>query len=346
MPGWRGKQKAIFFRGLSVLLNSGVHIIQALDSLADQSIDEPARRTVEGISARISSGFPLHKAMQAERVFSALEVGLVRVGERSGSLHSILQKLADATEAQDGLRRKLAAALVYPAFVLALATLLLIFAPVFVFSDLLDLLAELNTELPLATRIYLAFSALITSPFTYLVLLILGGLLTLLARKLLAEEDFRAKLESLIIELPGFGSAFTSCVSAEVSQALAAAYGAGIPLLDALKLSGEVSISVLFRRELKHSINLLQAGESLSNALAATGFYSPMALSILQSGEEVGLVSESLKSVAEESTKSTQQALDALQKLLEPCLLLFVGGIVGFISIATLAPTISMVEGL
>ncbi|MFA7480809.1 MAG: type II secretion system F family protein [Vulcanimicrobiota bacterium] len=115
MREWRGKQKAIFFRGLSVLLNSGVHIIQALDSLAQQSIDEAARRTVEGISTRISSGFPLHKAMQAERVFSALEVGLVRVGERSGSLHSILQRLADATEAQDGLRRKLAAALVYPA---------------------------------------------------------------------------------------------------------------------------------------------------------------------------------------------------------------------------------------
>ncbi len=124
------------------------------------------------------------------------------------------------------------------------------------------------------------------------------------------------------------------------------AYGSGLPLLSALNLSADVSLSALLRRRMKSSRETLTAGETLSAALQETGFFSPVSLLILQAGEEVGQISSSLESMAVQSAESTRHSLDLMQKLLEPLLLLFVGLVVGFIAIATLAPTMKMVEGL
>ena len=346
MRKWDTKQKAVFFRGLSVLLNSGVHIVGALECLSEQAESEDDKQVVQRILQRASSGHPLDRAMAAEGVFSELETGLVKVGMRSGALHSILSKLADTTEERDGLRRKMTSALIYPAFVLALCGLLLVFAPVLVFSDLLDLLSELKTDLPLPTKIYLGFSELVRSPIAYLVLA--AGLAAAIgfARKFLADEERRADFEELVLEIPGIGPALKSAVSAEVTGALAVAYGSGLPLLSALNLSADVSLSALLRRRMKSSRETLTAGETLSAALQETGFFSPVSLLILQAGEEVGQISSSLESMAVQSAESTRLSLDLMQKLLEPLLLLFVGLVVGFIAIATLAPTMKMVEGL
>ena len=347
MPNrWSTKQKAVFFRGLSVLLNSGVHIVGALECLAKQAETEQNRRTVDRMLHRVSTGFELNRAMAAEGVFSDLEIGLVKVGVRSGSLHNILTKLADAREEREGLRRKVTSALVYPAFVLALCALLLIFAPVLVFSDLLDLLAELNTDLPLATRVYLAFSALVTSPLFYLLLtaVVSSGIWGL--RVLWRSDESRCHAERAVLSLPGIGGALKAAVAAEVTGALAVAYTAGLPLLQALKLSSEVSLSALLRQKMVDSIETLTSGETLSEALKETGFFSPVLLLILQAGEEVGRISDSLDTMATECAQSTGYALEMMQKLVEPFLLLFVGLVVGFIAIATLAPTLKMVEGL
>ncbi|MCA9781356.1 MAG: type II secretion system F family protein, partial [Candidatus Eremiobacteraeota bacterium] len=236
--------------------------------------------------------------------------------------------------------------LVYPAFVLALCALLLIFAPVLVFSDLLDLLAELKTDLPLPTKLYLGFSDLVRSPLAYLVLAAGLALVVVLARKLLQDEERRAEVEAVILQMPGLGPALKSAVSAEVTGALAVSYGSGLPLLSALNLSAEVSLSTLLRQKMEASRESLTAGETLSAALHETGFFSPVSLLILQAGEEVGQISPALESMARQSAESTRHALELMQKLLEPLLLLFVGMVVGFIAIATLAPTIKMVEGL
>lgn len=341
---WSTRQKALCFRGLAVQLNSGVHVVTGLGSLAVQAEEPEVRAGLQRIAARLGQGHPLPQAMQAEGGFSALETGLVKVGVDSGSLHTVLMRLADLAEKKDGLTRKLISALVYPGFVLALCVLLLVFAPVFVFSDLLALLRELKTDLPLATRLYLGFNSLVLSPLFYLLALAgVGGFVALL-RSASQHEERRRALEELLFSLPGVGSVLKSALAATVAQAIATCYAAGIPILRAVSLSREVTWSVLLQEHLETVGADLRNGHSLADALKATEFFSPMSLTILAGGEEVGLIAEALNQVEKTTTEATEHALEALQKLVEPFILLFIGLLVGFIAIATLAPTLQVVQ--
>lgn len=346
MKTWTARGRAIFFRGLATLVNAGVPITRALECLAEQAESPEQRVAAERILKRVSGGHYLHSAMAEEGGFSRVELALLKVAIQTGRMHGVLGQLADLTEKQDGLRRKLGAALVYPAFVLSLCVLLLLFAPVLVFKDLLDLLENMNTDLPLVTRAYLFLSDTLTSFWFYLLLVLLAIGTGLLLKRLTDDPEQRCRWEELVFGLPGLGPVLQSALAAEVSGALATCYQSGVPVVTALELSRETSWSVLFRRRLKEASVALKGGQTLTEALHSTGFYSPMSLTVLSAGEEVGMVSEAVSAVAQACTDDTEQALDSLQKLLEPLLLLLVGVLVGFIAIATLAPTLKMVEGL
>ncbi len=328
------------------MLNSGVHLVEGLQSLSRQAEDPALSSAIAAMAGRLAKGQPLHKALEAARGFLPLEVGLVKVGETSGSLHTILLRLADLCEKGDATRRKLVSAMIYPAFVMTLCVVLLIFAPVFVFADLLDLLRELNTGLPLPTRIFLAFSDLVLSPLFYL--LALGGLgaTAVAVRDVWTRPARRMAFEGVLFDLPGIGPALRNALAADVCQAIATCYAAGIPMLRCLTLSREVTWSRLLAQRLESSKADLQNGHSLSEALSGTGFFSGMSLTILAGGEEVGLIAEALNNVEKTTREAMEHSLESMQKLLEPLVMLFIGVIVGFIAIATLAPTLQVVQGI
>lgn len=340
-------QKVVLFRSLSTLLNSGVGLMESFESLRVQVADPELVAMFDRIQGRIASGHNLSNTLSAEpAVFSSLVVALVRVGERSGKLHFVLTRVADLTESRDRLTRQLRSALIYPAFVLTLCLLLLIFAPVLVFSDLLDLLRELKTTLPITTKIYLGFSSLILSPWTYVVTIPLMAVAAWSLRRALTIPEQRTRLEEMVLSLQGLGPLLVSSERAMVSAAMAVCYESGLPILESLKLAGQASAFSVFRDQLKGAREALHEGEGLAEALGRTSLFEAQSLSLISTGEESGLVVDSLKMIAEESEKNTVYAVEAFQKLLEPCLLLLVGGIVGFIAIATLAPTLQMVDNL
>ncbi len=312
--------------------------------MAEQAEHPEIKDSLERIAGKLNTGQPLHKALESERAFSVLETGLVKVGLDSGSLHTVLMKLADLSEKREQLRNKLTSAMIYPAFVLSLCTLLLIFAPVFVFSDLLNLLRELKTELPLATKIYLGFSSLILSPFFYLAAIVVVAGVVGFAQKILSEPFRRRSAEELLFSLPGVGGVLKNSLAAQAAQAVAICYSAGLPIVRAISLSRDVTWSVVLQHRMSATIVDLQNGHSLAESLKATGFFSPMSLTILAGGEEVGLIAEALRNVEKTTSEATTQALDTMEKLVEPFILLFIGILVGFIAIATLAPTLQVVQ--
>lgn len=343
---WKSKDKALIFRGLSLLLNSGVHLFDGFLSLSRQVQDPELAQALERIARRLSAGHPLNQAMRAEDAFSKLELGLVKVGEHSGGLHRVLVSLADFSDRSYALKQKFISSMIYPAFVLTLCLALLVFAPVFVFADLLQLLRELNTALPLPTRLYLGFSDIILSPVSYIGLTICLALMFWAGKDTFKRPAYRLWLEEHILKLPGLGPALKNAAAAEVAQAIAISYEAGIPILQALSLGGEVGWSQLFSSRLRVAAADLKDGSTLSRCLGATDFFSRLSLTILSGGEEVGQIAQSLTSVEKTMREATEEALDAFQKLLEPFLLVFIGGIVGFIAIATLAPTLQVIQGL
>lgn len=343
---WQARQKALLFRGLAVLLNSGVHLVEGLHSLARQAEEPALSQAIATMAGRLAKGQPLHKALETAGDFLPLEVGLVKVGETSGSLHTVLLRLAELCEKGDATRRRLISAMIYPTFVLTLCLILLVFAPVFVFADLLDLLRELKTALPLPTRLFLGFSDLVLSPLFYLLTLAGLGAAAMSARQVWSQPARRMAFEQLLIDLPGVGPALRNALAADVCQAVATCYMAGIPMLRCLTLSREVTWSRLLSQRLESSRVDLQNGHSLSEALSSTGFFSGMSLTILAGGEEVGLIAEALNNVEKTTREAMEHSLESMQKLLEPLVMLFIGVIVGFIAIATLAPTLQVVQGI
>lgn len=344
--GWGVGQKALVFRGLAVLMGSGVHITQGLTSLSKQAEDAVIGEALLRLAGRLSQGYPLHQAMDVEKVFSPLELGLIRVGERSGSLHTILTRLADLCEKRHALRQKIISAMVYPSFVLTLCLVLLVFAPVFVFSDLLELLRQLDTPLPLVTRLYLGFSDVVFAPATYIFLMVLGMLIGRLAKGASEDPRFARRLEEGLLSVPALGPALRNAAAAEVAQGLGVAYAAGVPILQAMTLSREITWSRLFQERLIEAEAELKNGRSLAEALKGTGFFSGISLTLLSGGEEVGLVAEALESVEKMTREATEQSLETMQKLAEPLILFVIGSLVGFIAIATLAPTLQVIQGL
>jgi general secretion pathway protein F len=343
---WQLEQKATFYGGLSILLNGGVPLLTCLESLQGQFPTPQLSESVGRIADSLLAGHPLHLALQKEDGFSGLETSLVRVGEQSGSLHVVLDRLAKLTDERLKLRSKLWAALTYPAFVLVLCLILLIFAPVIVFADLLDLLRELKTDLPLPTALYLAFSSALYSPWTYLILAVFGGLLGSWLRVAWRSPPRRLQMEEFLFMLPGLGKTLRSGATIEVCGALTIAYESGIPILQSLELAKRATWSQLLSNRMTQSQEHLKSGEGIAEALESTTFFSALNVSILRSGEEVGMVGKALDSVFHQLTRQLEDSLDSMQKLLEPLLLLFVGSVVGFIAVALLAPTIAMVEGL
>ena len=344
---WDLASKKFFFRGLSTLQNSGVHILDGLQGLIVQSQDPHFIETVESLAKKLTSGFPLHKALESEGdIFSRLEVSLVRVAENSGKLHSVLARLAEMSESRDKLRRELLAALIYPAFVLCLCTGLLVFAPLFVFSDLLNLLRELESELPLPTRVYLGFSELILNPFVLVGLAGLAVFPGMRLRKAAHDPEQRRVLEKIGFSVPGLAAVLKATAASECSEALAICYQSGIPILAGLRLSASATFSLLLQDRFLVAEEQLKGGATLTESLRTCEVFDPMSLALLATAEESGKVSESLFSIAKQCGEGTKDALDTFQKLLEPCLLLFMGLIVAFIAVATLAPTLNLVQAL
>jgi len=341
------QEKAVVYRNLATLVNSGVHILEALESLEVQVRNPQLQEALKRVTGRVSQGHPLHNAMAKEReLFSTLVIALVKVGEKTGKLHNILERIAELTQNRDKLLRQLQSALAYPALVLTLCLLLLLFAPVLVFSDLLDLLRQLDTELPLVTQIYLAFSSAILSPLTYLVTVPLLGAGLYTVRTLLRNEERRQSFEEALFALPGLGDFLRLSVASGVADSMATCYEAGLPILDSFRLAAQSTVSLFYKNRLLEAREALKRGEGLAECLTDIHLFQPAHLVILHSGEETGQTASALKMVAEQASSDVEYAVESFQKLLEPCLLLFVGLVVGFIAVAVLSPTLKMVEGL
>lgn len=329
------------------MLNSGFNILDGLRCLADQLEERDLKEALEGVATRVSAGHRLSAAMAAHQPhFEAIECALVKVGEETGGLHRVLHRLADMSEQRRENHQRLISALTYPAWVVAISTALLIFAPLFVLKDMLELIRELSADLPLITKLYLAFSAMLVHPLFYLALVLLGVAVFFGLRHLANSRALRIKVESVLLETPGLGPFLRSSLSLEFSLTLGTCYESGIVVLDALRLSGLASRSTWLEEQTRGAIAALKDGSSLCEALAELELFEPASLSMVAVGEEAGQVEDSLRTIAEMNQQRCRHTLELAQAMLEPLLLLGVGLLVGFMAIATLTPMLKVAQSL
>jgi type II secretory pathway component PulF len=305
--------------------------------LANQTQHRPLKRIIEGLSGAVRDGRSLSEALaEHPTVFPPLYIGMVRAGEVSGALEQSLSRLADLGEHEADVRSRVLSAFAYPVFVLVLAVIMTIFLMAYVIPTLSLVFVESGQLLPWPTRVLLAISGIFTRWWWALALgLIAGGWLI---RRWAAQPGGKAVVDRALITLPGFGELIRKLGTASFARSVGVMVGQGVPVLQALDIVAKnVSNSVL-QRAAGQVIVSVGEGSSIAAALAASKEFPVFVSNMVAVGEESGTVDAALLKVATAYEREADRAIRTLTTILEPLLLVIVGGMVMFIVLAMLLP--------
>jgi type IV pilus assembly protein PilC len=340
---------AVFSRQFATLIASGMPMLRALSTLEDQSENEMLQKAIGEIHQDVEAGSSLAQALERHpRVFDHLYIALVRSGESSGQLESALDRIAFQLEKLDALRRQIRSATTYPAFVFffavaVLAAVLIFIVPVFVgvFEDIATSTPGVDPKLPAITRFTVGISDAITGSwyilFPALIAMIVGFF------RLKKTEKGRAVWDRVKLRLPAhIGDIVQKVAIARWSRTLSGSVAAGVPLLQAIKVTGETSGNTLVENAMQEVYDSIKGGGTIAAPIQRCPVFPPMVGHMVAVGEETGQLDQMLSKVADFYEAEVDAKVKALTALIEPLMIAFVGGIVGFIVISMYMPMITV----
>jgi type IV pilus assembly protein PilC len=351
---WRGVDKrelAVFSRQFATLVASGMPMLRTLHTLEEQTQDDRIREAVAGVRADVEAGSTLEQAMERHpQVFDRLFRAMVRSGEQSGRLEDALDRVAFQVEKADALRRQVKSALMYPSLVfgVAVAVLIAIVAfviPVFVgiFEDITaDNPAE-KAELPLPTKICVAGSDAITGYWYAIVPIAVFVAFAFFRWK--KTDRGKEAWDRFILRLPmKIGDVIQKVALARWSRTFSGSVSAGVPMLQAIKLTGETAGNVVVEQAMDDVYAAAKRGAALAGPIERNPIFPPMVGHMVAVGEETGQLEQMLSKIADFYEAEVDAKVKALTALIEPVMIVFVGGIVGFIVISMYLPILTMYD--
>lgn len=336
---------AEFTRQLGTLVQAGLPLLRALQVLERQERRPALRCVIADLAAAIVAGDSLSQAMARERrVFPEVYVGMVRAGEAGGRLEVALLQLARFLEKADRIRRRVQAALYYPAAVLVVTVLILVGLMLFVVPKFRVIFQEQlrGAELPGLTQAVLAASDFVGAHAAWLALAVAG----LFAGRALvrATAGGRRFLDATALRLPALGELRRKTAVARFARTLGTLLGNGVPILQALEVARDTAGNAVFAAALDAVRERVQAGAGVAAALTATRRFPDLLVSMVAVGEETGALAEMLGRVADAYDEEVDTAVGGLTALLEPLLIVFLALTVGTIVIALFLPIVRIIE--
>jgi general secretion pathway protein F len=328
---------ALATRQLATLLGAGLTIEQALNALIDQSERDAERQLLAAVRGDVLAGQPLARALgRHPAAFPEVYVTLVDAGERSGRLADVLARLADYTEEREQLRAKVALAFIYPALVTIVAVTVVTGLLLYVVPQVVQVFQNANQQLPFLTRALIGLSWFLRVYGGFVVIALVVAFLA--ARAALAVPRLRARWHSLVLRLPIVGALARGLNTARLAATLAILVGSRVPLLASLRAGVGVVSNLPMKHALEEAAARVQEGASLSRSLGASRLFPPLMVHMIASGESSGRLAEMLERTATQSTRELERRIAAFVALLEPLLILAMGGIVLAIVLAILLP--------
>lgn len=333
---------ALFSRQLAAMLSAGIPLTRCLNALGEQAVNAAFGKVLLEVARNVEGGMNFSEALRAyPEVFSALYVDMIKAGEVGGTLERVLQRLSEQLESEKQLRDNVRSAMFYPTIVLVFAVLVVIGMMLFVVPVFLGFYPE-GTELPLITLIIIGLS---NSLRAYWYLYFLGlGLLFLAVKTYLATEQGKIMLDKIKFHAPLFGSLVQKTVIARFARTLATLLAGGIPILQALETAGPASGSSLIANAVEEAAERIQQGQSIARPLQDSGLFPPMVTLMVAVGEETGDLPGLLNRVADFYEAEVETMSKGLTSLIEPLMLIGVGGIVAVIVIAMYLPMFSVIS--
>lgn len=332
-------------RQLATLLGAGLPLDEALGTIGDQLENERLARAFNAVREEVVQGQSLHAALGSHsRIFPVLFVNMVQVGENTGTLDQVLKRLADFLEDQARMRSRLQSAMAYPILMSLIGVGVLFFLFAFVVPKVVRMLEDLEQALPLPTLILIRTSDLLVAWWWVILLLIVGGIWGL--RRWGRTEEGRLKLDRIALKIPLFGRLNLLVATARFTRTLGTLLRSGVPLLKALDIARNLMQNRVLRQALDDTAVAVREGEGLAAPIRRSGVFPPMVAQMAAIGERSGDLEDMLFRVADTYEHQVDLTLNGLLSLLEPVMILVMGGIVGFIVLAILLPIFQASQGM
>ena len=338
------KEKAVFASKLAALVDAGVPIVRSLDLMATQQKLPMFQRALMKVSLDVNEGIALGTAIrQWPKVFDELSIAMVEAGEAGGVLDEALKRLAKLLEDNAKLQNQIKGALGYPVAVLVIAILVFLGMTIFLIPTFAGIFEDLGAELPAFTQLLVNLSDLLRSSVA---LYAAGALLMAvwLIGRFYGTHNGRRVIDRLLLKLPLFGELILMTATAQFCRIFSSLTRAGVPILQAMEISSQTAGNAIISDAILTSRSMVQEGVLLSTALIRQKVLPDMALNMLAIGEETGEMDRMLSKVADFYEDEVGAMVKALTSMLEPAMIVVVGGIVGSILLAMYLPMFTVFD--
>lgn len=336
---------ALTTRLLATQARAGIPLATSLTALVEQTESAPLKRVLSEVRQDVNEGLALANAMNKHpKVFSPLYINMIRAGESSGNLDLVLQRLAVFLEDQNKLQGKVIGAMIYPILMMFMAGAIVSFLMISVVPKITEVYADQGQALPFITRLLIGISSFIGSWRVLILIAAIAGAFVLF-RRWVATEDGRRTWDKLLLKIPVAGNLIRLIALARFSRTLATLLDSGVQLLPAMGIVKNILGNKILVEVVEEARLNIREGESIAVPLKRSGEFPPMMTHMISVGEQTGALEAMLENVAETYENQVDTQIEAMTSLLEPLMIIGMGGSVGFIVFAIISPILQLSQG-
>ena len=343
--GVKQKQLCVFTRQFSTLQDAGLPVLRSLRILEKQMKPSVLKNSLIDVVEDVESGQTLSESMSKHpKCFDRLYVNMVKAGEAGGALEVILQRLAEFKEKAQSLKRKIVGAMIYPSVVVCVAVGILTFIMVAIIPKFKKIFDEFGLSLPQATKTLIEISDWMASYWYVIPLFPLGVYLFLKLIRLTKAGNYA--LDRMVLWIPVVGSLVEKTIVARTMRTLGTLISSGVPILEALSIVKDTANNLVFERMFQRVLESIREGDTIADPLREARLVDDMVVNMVEVGEETGDLDTMLYKVADFYDEEVDTLVKSLIALLEPIMIVFLGGVIGAIVISLFLPLIKLLEGL
>jgi general secretion pathway protein F len=337
----RSEEINVMTRQLATLLGAGIPLVQALTSLVEQTGNSSLKKIIAQIKESVNEGNTLTQALgEHPKLFASVYVNMVRAGEASGSLDVVLEKLADFGEKQEILKGRLRAALIYPIFMAFIGTAILFVLITYIVPNITQVFNDMGKVLPLPTLFLIGLSEFLKS---YWWGLLIGACLLVLGVRLFVQKSYGRSVWDLIkLKSPVVGTVIQKVILARFASTLGSLLGSGVGLMTSMKIVRTLVNNVHVSEVIDEAIIQIQKGQNIADSLSSSVWFPPMFVQMIAVGEQSGSLEGMLRKVAKAYEREVETSIVAMTSLIEPIMIVAMGGAVGFVVLSILLPIFEM----
>ncbi len=337
------KDIAVFCRQFAVIINSGITIVEAIGILRDQASKKRAKEVLEEVHSDLQKGRVLSEAMlRYPDMFPEFMQNMVKVGEASGSLDTVLDRLADYYENDNKIHRKVKSAMTYPMILGVLTVGVVILLMVMVLPMFAGVLKDMGGEMPLITKVLIGISGFMVKNLlaiiAFIVLLVIG------VSYFIKSEKGRYWFDSLMLKMPVFKSTTVKSITARFARSMNILLKSGIPIINAMEIMGDLIGNKAVERKFIEAREEIQEGRGISGPMKKLGIFPPLLIHMIAVGENTGELDEMLGRTAGFFDDEVEEAIEKMTAMIEPAMIIVMAAIIGCIILSVMLPMISIMS--